>query len=183
MLKVNITEDTWKCKACEKDLPLDQFYVFTNGHIYPRCKACTAMFHKERKAANKAGRLLDKSGKPKEVTKRSKAVTKAHAGYMAEVTKSATTMVTNLRDAAFNMAEVLSKVHDVEKLEIKNAYQLSIALKTLNEIVLTNSCFLKSNIDLSGLSDTELLQLAEAMTAKTENNKAKDEAVDVEVES
>ena len=91
-------------------------------------------------------------------------------------------MVADIREAAFNMVESLAKTHDVEKLSIKDAYSLAVSLKQLNDIVLTNSLFLKNNIDLSSLSDDELLALADAMTVKATESKATQDAEVVDVE-
>jgi hypothetical protein len=100
---------------------------------------------------------------------------------MSQVNRNATEMISDIRDAAFNMAEALAKTHNIEELSPKDAYQIAISLKSLNDIVLTNNLFLKNNIDLSTLTDEELIQLADAMKTKGEDLKAKGEAIEVEV--
>jgi hypothetical protein len=101
---------------------------------------------------------------------------------VSTVVKNATEMIASVRDVAFEMTDKLSKAHDVNTLSIKEAYQLAVSIKQLNDIILTNSLFLKNNIDLTSLSDDELLQLASAMTAKATESKAATEAEIIEVE-
>jgi phenylalanine-4-hydroxylase len=111
---------------------------------------------------------------------KTKALTPGKRSYMAEVQKSANEMITNIRDAAFNMAKTISETYDIDTLQPREAYQVAISLKSLNEVVLTNNLFLKNNIDLSTLTDEELIQLAESMKMKVDESKSKAEAIEVE---
>jgi len=194
MLKSDDPNARHICKECGESLPHSEFFANSeNGHLYPRCKKCHYKFERERRCAKKAGRRLNKRGKPISESKsqakvqskevgpyKTKALTPGKRSYMAEVQKSANEMITNIRDAAFNMAKTISETYDIDTLQPREAYQVAISLKSLNEVVLTNNLFLKNNIDLSTLTDEELIQLAESMKMKVDESKSKAEAIEVE---
>lgn len=174
-----------ECEECGETKTLDKFYI-VNGTLTPRCRPCHYKWAKERQRARKAGRRLNKKGKPVGahpddkvqstalVGKKGK-MTPAKRSYVSGITKSATEMIGSIRDSAYEMAEQIAKTHQVDKLSTKEAWQVASSLKTLNDIVLTNSIFLKSTVDLSSLTEEELAQLAEAMAY------TKDKVVDAEV--
>jgi hypothetical protein len=184
MTKPLTTADAKRCTRCGVLKPFKDFYTTPEGVPYKRCKVCQTKMIREREKARKAGGKKDKHGKeignvPNEQNLPSNP---AQASYVSTVVKNATEMIASVRDVAFEMTDKLSKAHDVNTLSIKEAYQLAVSIKQLNDIILTNSLFLKNNIDLTSLSDDELLQLASAMTAKATESKAATEAEIIEVE-
>lgn len=181
MTECKTTEDHRRCNRCGVLKPLTEFYLTPKGKAYSRCKVCQQKIIRAREKARAAGGKQDKHGKEIGNTQ-TLPTTPGHKSYVSTVIKNATEMVSDIRDAAFNMADQLAKTHDVAKLTIKDAYSLAVSLKQLNDIILTNSLFLKNNIDLSSLSDDELLALADAMTVKAKESKATHDAEVVDVE-
>jgi len=140
-----------ECARCKQVLPVEDFYWArkSENQRQPMCRACQRDYNLELKTM----RCLPKVVQP------SKLALPEPSRYSINNNDDTTSIISEIRDGCADIARGLCKKRvSTDLKEIKLQVEI---LEKVNKIIITNSMFINENIDLTTITDEQLLELAQ----------------------